>query len=142
MPRTFSNGRPHTYVVKTYFRGAARLPLRGGTVSWGFKHVTARWSAGYDTKIALTSARGGSVRDFQLDGGSRIYVLFDGFCHELFRVIYNGGAYLGTGVRPQGIISAFALSPIGVVAQPAAVRTGARAADPIYRTDCTIFQGI
>jgi hypothetical protein len=105
VPRTFCNNHAYTYVVKNYSRGAARLPLRCGTSTWGFRHITHRWDAAFDSSIALTIARGEVVNDLQQDGGSHIYALFNDRCTELFRVIYNAGAYRGNGVRPQGIIT-------------------------------------
>ncbi len=135
VPTTYCNGRFYTFVVKNYTRGAAHLPLRCGNSRFGFLHVTARWNAAFDANIALTIARGESASDVQQDGGSAIYALFDNNCNELFRVIYNGGAYNGNGVRPQGIITAYAPGPISTIAPDTA-----RA--PAYRTDCPIIQNI
>lgn len=119
VPTSFCNPHAYTYVVKNYTRGAARLPLRCGTTTWGFKHITHRWDAAFDGKIALTISRGEVVTDVQQDGGSAIYALFDNRCNELFRVIYNGGAYRGNGVRPQGIITAYDRTIITAVADGA-----------------------
>jgi hypothetical protein len=119
VPTTFCNSHAYTYVVKNYSRGSARLPLRCGTTTWGFRHITHRWNAAFDSKIALTISRGEAVRDVQQDGGSAIYALFDNRCNELFRVIYNGGAYRGNGVRPQGIITAYDRTVVTTIADAA-----------------------
>lgn len=124
-------GSGHTHVVKRYSRGAARLPLRCGTATWGYRHITHRWNAAFDREIALTIARGDVVQDLQGDGGSAIYALFDRRCKELFRVIYNGGAYRGTGVRPQGIITAYYRTSANV-----------RLRAPERRRPCAIYQDI
>jgi hypothetical protein len=57
----------------------------------------------------------------------------DSWSAELFRVIYNGGAYNGTAVRPQGIITTIALS---------GTPRGTSQAASQYRTDCAIIQKI
>jgi len=136
---TFCNNHAYTYVVKKYSRGSARLPLRCGLSTWGFRHLTHRWNSAFDSAIALTISRGENVADFQQDGGSRIYALFDNHCTELFRVIYNGGAYRGNDVRPQGIISAYRNIITAAVDRSATSdETGA----PSYRTDCPVYQNI
>jgi hypothetical protein len=141
VPTSYCGGRSYTFVVKNYTRGAAQLPLRCGNTRFGFNHITARWSAAFDANIALTIARGESATDVQQDGGSAIFALFDSRCNELFRVIYNGGAYNGTGVRPQGIITAYAPGVITTIALSGTARGTSRAA-PAYRTDCAIIQNI
>jgi hypothetical protein len=130
--KTYCNGKSYQSLVKTYQHGAQTLALRCGTASWGFKHVTSRWNAAYDSMIALTIAQGEKVTDLQGDGGSAIFVLFGASCNELFRVIYNGRAYLGTGVSPQGIITAYYPTGVGTAAVAAAG----------YRTNCTVTQSI
>jgi hypothetical protein len=152
VPTTYCGGRSYTYVVKNYNRGAASLPLRCGTSTWGFNHVTARWNGSFDANIALTISRGEEVSDRQEDGGSAIYALFDDRCRELFRVIYNGDAYRGNDVRPQGVITAYAKqipntayeSPIGPVSSAAqrATVSDMTALAPSYRTNCAVFQNI
>lgn len=141
VPRTYCNGRSYTFVVKNYTRGAAQLPLRCGNSRFGFLHITARWNAAFDANIALTIARGESANDVQQDGGTAIYALFDNSCNELFRVIYNGGAYNGNGVRPQGIITAYAPSVIATITPGARLRDHS-SVTPAYRTDCPIIQNI
>lgn len=91
--------------------------------------------------IALTIARGEKVVDLQQDGGSRIFALFDGGCHELFRVIYNGGALNGTGVSPQGIITAY-YSTTGTTTTAAPLATSVTTTATTYRTDCRVIQTI
>ncbi|MGH3769272.1 MAG: hypothetical protein ACRDTX_29685 [Pseudonocardiaceae bacterium] len=153
VPKNYCNGRSYTHVVKNYTRGAATLPLRCGTSTWGFSHITARWNAPFDSNIALTISRGEEVNDLQGDGGSAIYALFNDRCEELFRVIYNGGAYRGNDVRPQGIITAYERSTVvptayerqlGLVsyAMQANAVSGVIAAASSYRTDCTVIQNI
>jgi hypothetical protein len=91
--------------------------------------------------IALTIARGEKVSDLQQDGGSVIFALFDTSCHELFRVIYNGRALNGTGVSPQGIITAYYVwTGIWTTKVPNAMTSATTAAS--YRTDCPVIQNI
>jgi hypothetical protein len=152
VPTTYCGGRSYTYVVKSYTRGAAALPLRCGTLTWGFTHIKARWNPTFDANIALTISRGEEVTDWQGDGGSAIYALFDDRCRELFRVIYNGGAYRGNDVRPQGVITAYETQfpPTAYERQIGPVSYAARgnaashmtAATPSYRTDCPVIQNI
>jgi hypothetical protein len=130
VPTTACNGRSYQSLVKTYHYGAQKLALRCGTSSWGFIHIKHRWNATFDSMIALTIARGERVPDLQQDGGSVIFSLFDPDCNELFRVVYNGGAYNGNGVSPQGIITAYYIdNPAGLVLVG-------------YRTDCELIQPI
>jgi hypothetical protein len=140
VPTSYCSGRAYSFVVKNYTRGAAGLPIRCGSTEWGFRHITARWNAAFDANIALTIARGEAVVDYQQDGGSTIYALFDSRCNELFRVIYNGGAYLGTGVRPQGVITAYTRRAVITAAVPRT--TIAKSAAAAYRTDCAVIQNI
>jgi hypothetical protein len=138
---SYCDGRSHVSLVKTYTYGTQQLALRCGTSKWGFLHIKSRWSATFDAMIALTIARGEKVSDLQQDGGSKIFALFDGSCHELFRVIYNGGALYGTGISPQGIITAFYSTGGGtaITADRAGrVTTGTAT----YRTDCAVIQNI
>ena len=60
-------------------------------------------------------------------------------CHELFRVIYNGGALNGNGVKPQGIITAYDKSVVSTVAP---TNTGAADVMPEYGTTCGVDQNI
>jgi hypothetical protein len=133
VPKSWCDGKSYKKVVKNYHRGAGSYPLRCGNARWGFLHITHRWNAAFDSSIALTIAKGEEVKDLQQDGGSAIFALFDNRCHELFRVIYNGGALHGNGIRPQGIITAY-------------YRTGSTSAEermsPSYRKDCGVIQQI
>lgn len=133
---SWCNGKSYKTVVKTYTRGSGKYPLRCGTTSWGFNHITQRWNASFDAKIALTISRGEDVGDIQQDGGSNIFALFNDKCTELFRVIYNGRAYKGNDVSPQGIITAYDRTIISTVL-PADT-----AASSAYRTDCPVIQEI
>lgn len=138
VPTSYCKGKSYQSVVKTYARGSGRYALRCGTTSWGFNHITARWNATFDSKMALTFAYGEDVSDVQGDGGSNIFALFDGNCNQLFRIIYNGRALHGTGVSPQGVITAYDTSgPVSTVAPQAAP-----AATAAYRTNCPVYQNI
>lgn len=125
----------------------SRLALRCGTATWGLVHLVARgrWNSTFDSMIALTIAQGEKVSDLQQDGGSRIFALFDSGCHELFRVIYNGNAYNGNGVSPQGVITAYDPT-IGTAKSPGAIATYPKvkvaSVNPAYRTDCPVIQNI
>lgn len=100
----------------------------------------SRYNSTFDSYIALTFSRGEVVTDYQQDGGSQIYALFDDSCKELFRVIYNAGAYLGSGVRPQGLITAY-YSSGPTPARPRTIRTEPSSVNgPYYRTDCPVYQ--
>lgn len=79
------SGKTEDFMVKVYRRGAAAVPLRCGTDTYGFNHVQTRWNASYDAQIAPTIARG----DVTPDG--RVYVLFGEKCRQLFRVLANPG---------------------------------------------------
>ncbi len=138
IPTSYCNGKSYVSVVNTYHRGNSAYPLRCGNSRWGFLHVTARWNPSFEYYIALTISRGETATDYQQDGGSQIFALFDNSCNELFRVIYNGGAYNGNGVRPQGIITAYYISHGG----PVAVRQSVGAVTPNYGTTCPIIQNI
>jgi hypothetical protein len=131
--------RAGLFSKQTYYRGTHAKPLRCGHASWGFRHIKDRWDAAFDGFIALTIARGESVPDLQQDGGSRIYALFDDSCLELFRVIYNGDAYLGNDVSPQGIVTAFYSVPTTALAPDG---DSAAAESTAYRTDCAVDQEI
>jgi len=102
-------------------------------------HLSARWNAAFDSEIQLTIAQDEKVSDRQQDGGSVIFALFDADRQEIFRVIYNGGAYDGNGMRPQGIISACARTSIPTVIRPNAAEISQAA---VYRTDCSVIHTI
>lgn len=59
-------------------------------------------------------------------------------------VIYNSGAYLGSGVRPPGIITAYAPGPIIAAQQTTHPRPAgyARVTTACNRADCLVYQGI
>ncbi|GAA1877143.1 hypothetical protein [Lapillicoccus jejuensis] len=147
VPSNYCSGKSYTYLVKTYAYGVEKLALRCGTASWGFVHIAnyGRWNSTFDSMIALTISQGEKVTDLQQDGGNRIFALFDGNCHELFRVIYNGNAYNGSGVSPQGIITAY-YSTSGTAKTPGTIATypqmKAGVTNPAYRTDCPVIQNI
>ncbi|MFB9376455.1 hypothetical protein ACFFKU_12300 [Kineococcus gynurae] len=54
-------------------------------------------------------------------------------------MIYNGGALHGSGVSPQGIITAYEVTESTTAAQPAITES---AATSTYRTDCPVYQNI
>ena len=136
VPLNACDGKSYATLVANYHRGGSLYGLRCGNTSFGFVHLKPRWNATFDSYIALTISRGEDVNDVEQDGGSVIFALFDDRCNELFRVVYNGGAYNGNGIRPQGIITAYYRTTGG----PAhASRAGAA---PQYRTDCPVIQGV
>jgi hypothetical protein len=98
-------GKSETYIVKKFFRGPAVYPLRCGTSSWGYIHLVKGHP--YDpSAIALTVARGQQDAIFQIF----TYVLSRSTCPTVtYKVVYNDGALHGTKVRPQGIITAYAV---------------------------------
>lgn len=121
-------------VVAVYSRNTLAIPLRCGTLNYGFNHLVARgrWSDVFDSDIALTIARGEQSAD------GTVYAWFDDNCTETFRVIVNPGPIGGSGFRPQGVITAYEVSsPITV-----AYRTdyGGQRSIPegTARTDCPI----
>lgn len=122
---SYCSGNSYTYLIKTYDRGSEKLALRCGTSSWGFNHITARWNSTFDSEMALTISRIERVDDYQGDGRSAIYALFDVRCNEIFRVIYNGRVYNGNGVSPQGIITAYERSGTITTAVPNTASTNA-----------------
>jgi hypothetical protein len=154
VPSNFCDPHAYTYVVKNYYRSGAAYTMRCGIAArnWGFRHLVAdhEWNAQYDAWIALTIAHGADVNDVQNDGGSVIFAIFDGNCNELFRVIYNGGAYNGNGVRPQGLITAYyeggPISAIAATEEPSGVAAQLSANIPSppgsYRANCYVYQNI
>ena len=102
-------GRSQTYIVRTFFRGPAVYPLRCGTSSWGYIHLVAGHE--YDpSMIALTVAQGTIEPLNVIDYWTQT-------CPSRgYRVVYNDGALNGTGVRPQGIITAYPLDSASAVA--------------------------
>jgi hypothetical protein len=95
------SGKSKTHIVKKFFRGPAVYPLRYGTKTWGYNHLLKH---GYDpSQIALTVARGQENPPFQY------FTYKVNACPSYtYKVVYNAGALNGTGVRPQGIITAYA----------------------------------
>jgi hypothetical protein len=113
VPTSYCNGKAESLVVKNYKRAADTIPLRCGTPTYGFVHLVTRgrWNAAFDSQIAQTIARG------EVSADRTIYATFDARCHELFRVVVNPGPIGGNGFRPQGIITAYHISPIRPTAQ-------------------------
>ncbi|OLT14472.1 hypothetical protein BJF78_19185 [Pseudonocardia sp. CNS-139] len=64
-----------------------------------------RWNQAYDAQIALAIARGTESRD------RTVYATFDENCNELFRVLVNPRAYRGDQFSPQGVITAYPITP-------------------------------
>ena len=54
-------------------------------------------------------------------------------------MIYNGRAYNGNGVSPQGIITAYYVTPVTTAAVPNATAGTVSAS---YRTNCPVYQNI
>jgi hypothetical protein len=97
------SGQSQNHIVRNFVRGPSVYPLRCGTKTWGYTHLVAGHE--YDpAMIALTVARGSGP--FL---GLFTYVPNpEGACPtEEYRVVENAGALNGTGVRPQGIITAY-----------------------------------
>jgi hypothetical protein len=87
-----------------------------------------RWNAAFDGMIALTYARGETY-------DHKKYILFDDNCQARFVVYLNPAAHRRTGVRPQGVITAYPVTP------PPTQRVstfGPQAG--LWRDDCPIFE--
>ncbi|MFE0640113.1 hypothetical protein ACFW2Y_00575 [Streptomyces sp. NPDC058877] len=92
-------GKSENYIVKNYTRGFVNLPLRCGTSTWGYRHLVPKHGFN-DSQIANTVARGKQSFGFYYTNLAQ--------CPPVtFKVVYNDGALGGTGVRPQGIITAY-----------------------------------
>ncbi len=100
-------GRSQTYVVTRFYRGPGVYPLRCGTTTWGYNHLVYREHDYNPALIALTLARGSQpvpgVQVIQYKWNSETCPDFE----YTYTVVYNEGALNGTGVRPQGIITAY-----------------------------------
>lgn len=109
------------------------MPLRCGTIKWGFRHVVGhgRWNERFDAKIAWTISRG------QEFGGGTIYAAFNEDCLEVFRVVVNPAAIYRTGFRPQGIITAYE-----TIGWPTSVAWTGGPADNQFRSDCRLFDKV
>ncbi|MFD8623491.1 hypothetical protein ACFV4E_06265 [Streptomyces hygroscopicus] len=97
------------HVVKTYYRGPAKVVLRCGTKNWGYRHLVdrGRWSANFSKKIKGAIWSGDIVLDVP---GQRIYERRVIQCPPriLFRVVTNPGPYgADPRIKPQGIITAY-----------------------------------
>lgn len=120
-------------VAVLYRRGPGAIPLRCGTVKWGFRHVVGhgRWNERFDAKIAWTISRG------QVFDNGKIYAVFNGECLELFRVVVNPGAIYGTGFSPQGIVTAYETS-----GWPTSVAWAGGPSDIELRSDCLLYDKV
>lgn len=97
-------GKSETHIVRKFFRGPEVFPLRCGTSTWGYLHLAPKH--GYDpSMIALTISRGSGP--FL---GVFTYTTMTCPSHT-YQVVENAGALHGTKVRPQGIITAFWITP-------------------------------
>ncbi|MFI1177900.1 hypothetical protein [Streptomyces melanogenes] len=92
-------GKSETYVIKTYTRNFQAVPLRCGTSTWGYRHIVTKHDFD-DSQIANTVARGRQSFGFY-------YTNLNQCPPMTFKVVFNDGALGGTGVRPQGIITAY-----------------------------------
>jgi hypothetical protein len=103
-------GRSQTYIVQTFFRGPAVYPLRCGTSSWGYIHLVAGHE--YDPSMIAVTVAQGTIQPLN------VIDYWTQTCPSRgFRVVYNDGALNGTGVRPQGIITAYPLTAASAVAR-------------------------
>jgi hypothetical protein len=117
------SGRSHSYIVQRFFRGPAVYPLRCGTNTWGYTHLIIGHEY-YPSAIALTIARGQPDPVFQIF----TFVISTNTCPTVtYKVVYNDGPLNGTGVRPQGIITAYPVVSESApdAKQPACVRARA-----------------
>ncbi|MGH3585505.1 MAG: hypothetical protein ACRDQ0_04190 [Pseudonocardia sp.] len=107
VPTYHCNDKSRESVVKIYHRGGVSVPLRCGTDTWGLNHIVSRgrWGDTFSAQIAQTIARGTVSRD------GTVYAAFDDDCNEPFRIIVNSGALHGTEFAPQGIVTAYHISP-------------------------------
>jgi hypothetical protein len=64
-----------------------------------------------------------------------VFATFDDDCNELFRVIVNPGPLHGTGFSPQGIITAYFVTPV-------TLETGQRSASSLADTHCLIAEPV
>lgn len=131
IPTDYCKDKTREAVVKRYNRGELTVPLRCGTDSWGFDHIVlrGRWSDGFSSQIAQTISRGTMSRD------GTVYATFDADCNELFRIIVNPGALHGTGFSPQGIITAYYITPV-------TMETGRRVSSPSPDGQCLITEPV
>ncbi|MYS61143.1 MULTISPECIES: hypothetical protein [Streptomycetaceae] len=92
-------GKSATSIVKNYYRGPLIVPLRCGTSSWGYRHLAPKHEFN-DSMIAQTVSRGNQMFGFY-------YLNLNQCPAMMFKVVFNDGALGGTGVRPQGVITAY-----------------------------------
>lgn len=92
-------GKSANHIVKKYTRSFVTVPLRCGTSTWGYRHLVPKHGFN-DGQIANTVARGKQSFGFYYTNLTQ--------CPPMaFKVVFNNGAIGGTGVRPQGIITAY-----------------------------------
>jgi hypothetical protein len=109
-------GKSQATIVRTYYHQVSYIPLRCGTATWGYNHLVA--SHDYDpSMIQLTLAQG-----VQTSPGVYQYTVPQ--CPPLvYRVVYNGGALNGnSNIAPQGIITAYEVTPSAAVKSAASPR--------------------
>ena len=92
-------GKPANHIVKNYTRSFVTVPLRCGTSTWGYRHLVPKHGFN-DGQIANTVARGKQSFGFY-------YTNLNQCPPTAFKVVFNNGAIGGTGVRPQGIVTAY-----------------------------------
>lgn len=134
-PAGTCQAKSETSVVRVYNRGGKAIPLRCGTLTYGFNHIVARgrWGDLFDSDIALTIARGEESTD------GTVYAWFDDRCVETFRVIVNPGPIGRSGFRPQGVITAYrVISPTTAAYRSFSGALGSVPAEA-PRTDCRLF---
>lgn len=92
-------GKSTNHIVKNFTRGFVNVPLRCGTSTWGYRHLAPKH--GYNSSmIANTVSRGKQSFGFYYQNLSQ--------CPPMaFKVVFNNGPIGGSGVSPQGIITAY-----------------------------------
>jgi hypothetical protein len=99
-------GKSENYIVRKFSRGKEVFPLRCGTTTWGYIHILFREHGYNPSLIALTLARGSlpqpkdQVYVYQISAKNACPIV-------TYRVVFNQAQLGGTGVGPQGIITAY-----------------------------------
>lgn len=103
------DGHAMSYIAKYYYRGPSAIPLRCGSISWGYRHLVerGRWNFTFDAMIAEAVSRG-TVKPTV--GGRWHYIKLNNSCGgpPYFSVLDNPLAYgANPKINPQGIITAY-----------------------------------
>ena len=134
-PAGTCQAKSETSVVRIYNRGSIAIPLRCGTLTYGFNHIVARgrWGDLFDSDIALTISRGEQSTD------RTVYAWFDDRCVETFRVLVNPGPIGRSGFRPQGVITAYRVISPTTAAYRSSPGVSRSVPAEAPRTDCRLF---